>query len=166
MVKSDRITSRAKFLLILVYLYGSLDMFLRFLPALIASFEISDDWYMILRSIYKVYYAYQYFPHILFTVLYAGIIRYQRAPYPYFIKYHVMHYLVLFTGEQFFYDIFIRLTYIKLESKLTLSCGIIFLLLILFLAMDCIVSVIRENYMEIPIVTDAVLTHIGDQRKK
>ena len=165
MKKSDKVSLLARLFLIIIYLYGSVDMFLRFLPALIVNFEVSNEMYAILRVVYKIYSSYQYAPHVIFTFLYAGVIRYQRAPYPYFTRYHVMHYLVLFTGEQLFYDIFIRLTYIKLESRLTLSCGIIFLLMILFLAVDCMISVVRYKYMEIPIVTDAVLTHIGDERK-
>lgn len=162
--KKHSISLIGKFLLSLTYLSGIIDMLFRFVPPLAATFTLSDGLWDIMINMYDLYTVLQYLPHILFMGLYVWVIRAPRDKFSYFTKYHVMHYLVLFTAEQLLYDFFIRISFAYFGSNLAFGVGLSFFTLISAVSIECISNVFSSNYVTIPIVTDAVLVHIGDER--
>ena len=162
--KKNSISLIAQFLSSLTYLSGIIDMLFRFVPALAATFTMSDATWDFMINIYDLYTVLQYLPHILFMGLYVWVIRAPRDKFSYFTKYHVMHYLVLFTAEQLLYDFFVRISFAYFGTNLALGVGIFCFTLIAAVSVECISNVLLANYVTIPLVTDAVLVHIGDER--
>ena len=77
-----------------------------------------------------------------------------------------MQYLILFTAEQLLYDLFLRTCFNYLDTTFTLTVAVLCVFSITLLSMDCILNILMGRYSEIPIITDAVLVHIGDKRRK
>ena len=155
-----------KFLLVLPYLFGLIDMIIRFFPIFILNYVTTIKNLITMQKILIIYATnFQYLPHLLFTGLYIGIVRSQIREFSYFVKYHIMLYLVLFTFEQLLYDLFVRLCFNYFDTSFGLSGAVICLSIICLLALDCIIQISRGRYTDIPLITDAVLVHLGDRRK-
>ena len=147
-------------------LYGVIDMFFRFSPTLIMNFELTSYWEGIIDEYFVYYSNLQYLPHIMFLFLYVGIVRNSSKRINYFLQYNAMQYLILFTAEQLLYDLFLRTCFNYLDTTFTLTVAVLCVFSITLLSMDCILNILMGRYSEIPIITDAVLVHIGDKRRK
>lgn len=155
-----------KFLLIMPYLFGLIDMIIRFFPIFILNYVTTIKNLIIMQKILIIYAtSFQYLPHLLFTTLYIGVVRGRIRDFSYFIKYHIMLYLVLFTFEQLLYDLFVRICFNYFDTSFGLSGAVICLSIICLLALDCIIQILQGRYTDIPLITDAVLVHLGDKRK-
>ena len=165
MIRPKQITSLlVRVLITFPYLYGMIDMIFRFCPPILLNLEVTPFWQEIIEEYFVYYNMLQYIPHFLFLGLYAGIVRSSNKSISYFLKYYSMQYLVLFTAEQLVYDIFLRTCFTYLDTPFALTMAFVCVASINLLAIDCVISIIQGRYTEIPLITDAVLVHIGDRR--
>lgn len=155
-----------KILIAIPYAYGVIDMFFRFSPTLIMNFNLSSYWEGIIDEYFIYYSSLQYLPHIMFLFLYVGIVRSSGDRVSYFIRYNAMQYLILFTAEQLLYDLFLRTCFNYLDTTFTFTVAFLCVVSITLLSLDCVLNILTGRYNEIPIITDAVLVHIGDKRRK
>ena len=153
-----------RILLTLPYLFGMVDMGLRLSPTFILNMDLDFYTRYLLDEFYFYYTNFQFLPHILFLGLYMGVIRGRLGRFSYFSEYHVMQYLVFFTGEQFIYDIYMRICFNYIDTYFAFTTGSAVLLAFYLLSLDCLMNIILGRFNNIPLITDAVLVHIGDHR--